>query len=42
MKSITREYPKIDRISCSWLITRYIDKDSEFLFVRSACVGNDG
>nr|WP_274381710.1 chromate resistance protein ChrB domain-containing protein [Massilia cavernae] len=33
MKWITRERPKIDRIACPWLITRFIDKDPEFLFV---------
>jgi hypothetical protein len=33
MKWITRERPKIDRIACPWLIARFIDKASEFLFV---------
>jgi hypothetical protein len=33
MKWITRERPKIDRIACPWLITRFIDKDAEFLYV---------
>ena len=33
MKWITRERPKIDRIACPWLITRFIDKEPEFLFV---------
>ena len=33
MKRITRERPKIDRIACPWLITRFIDKAPEFLFV---------
>lgn len=33
MKWITREHPKIDRIACPWLISRYIDQDPEFLFV---------
>ena len=33
MKWITRERPKIDRIACPWLITRFIDKAPEFLFV---------
>jgi hypothetical protein len=32
MKWITRERPKIDRIACPWLITRFIDKTPEFLF----------
>ena len=33
MKWITREHPKIDRIACPWLISRYIDKEPEFLYV---------
>src|SRR5690349_2797335 len=33
MKWVTRERPKIDRIACSWLITRFIDERPEFLFV---------
>ena len=33
MKWITRERPKIDRIACPWLITRFIDDQPEFLFV---------
>ena len=33
MKWVTRERPKIDRIACPWLIARFIDKASEFLFV---------
>jgi len=33
---ITRERPKVDRIACPWLITRFVDKDAEFLFVPSA------
>jgi hypothetical protein len=32
-KWVTRERPKIDRIACPWLITRFIDKDAEFLYV---------
>ncbi len=38
MKWITRERPKIDRIACPWLITRFIDKESEFLFVPTGDV----
>jgi len=38
MKWITRERPKIDRIACPWLITRFIDKQPEFLFVPAADV----
>lgn len=33
MKWITRERPKIDRIACPWLITRFIDPDAAFLYV---------
>ena len=33
MKWVTRERPKIDRIACPWLITRFIDQAPEFLYV---------
>ena len=33
MKWVTRERPVIDRIACPWLITRFIDREAEFLFV---------
>jgi hypothetical protein len=33
MKWVTRERPKIDRIACPWLISRFIDRDPEFLYV---------
>lgn len=33
MKWVTRERPKIDRIACPWLITRFIDAAPEFLYV---------
>lgn len=33
MKWITRERPKIDRVACPWLIARFIDNDSQFVFV---------
>ena len=36
MKWVTRERPKIDRIACPWLITRFIDKEPEFLYVPPA------
>lgn len=35
MKWITRERPKIDRIACPWLITRFIDQSAEFLYVSA-------
>lgn len=38
MKWVTRERPKIDRIACPWLITRFIDRTPEFLFVPPAQV----
>ncbi len=30
---VTRERPKIDRIACPWLITRFVDQEAEFLYV---------
>ncbi len=33
MKWITREKVKVDRVACPWLITHFVDKDAEFLFV---------
>ena len=33
MKWITREHPKIDRIACPWLISRFIDTEAEIIFV---------
>ena len=30
---VSRERPKIDRIACPWLITRFIDAQAEFLYV---------
>lgn len=38
MRWVTTERPKVDRIACSWLITRFIDREGEFLFVPSADV----
>ena len=38
MKWVTRERPKIDRIACPWLISRFIDKEAEFLYVPSSDV----
>jgi len=38
MDWITRERPKIDRVACPWLITRFIDRDAVFHFVPSALV----
>jgi rhodanese-related sulfurtransferase len=30
---ITRERPKIDRIACPWLISRFVDPDAQFLYL---------
>jgi rhodanese-related sulfurtransferase len=32
---VTREHPKIDRIACPWLISRFINPDAEFIYVPS-------
>lgn len=36
---VTRERPRIDRIACPWLISRFIDDDAEFLYVPADAVG---
>ena len=44
MRWVTRERPKIDRIACPWLISRFIDRDAEFLYVPTQdvrAVGQD-
>jgi hypothetical protein len=33
MQWVTRARPKVDRIACPWLITRFVDPAAEFLFV---------
>ena len=33
MRWITRERPKIDRVACPWLISRFIDPEAEFIFI---------
>jgi hypothetical protein len=33
MRWITREDAKVDRIACSWLIKRFVDREADFLFV---------
>jgi hypothetical protein len=38
MKWVTRARPKIDRVACPWLITRFIDRDPEFLFAAPSDV----
>jgi rhodanese-related sulfurtransferase len=34
-KWVTREHPKIDRIACPWLISRFVKPDAEFIYVPS-------
>lgn len=33
MKWVTREKAKVDRIACPWVVSRFVDKNPEFLFV---------
>ena len=33
MRWITRENIKVDRVACPWLISRFVDREAEFLFV---------
>jgi len=33
MKWITRKDINVDRVACPWLIKRFVDPQSEFLFV---------
>jgi hypothetical protein len=33
MKWITREKIKVDRVACPWLIKKFVDPDSEFIFL---------
>jgi rhodanese-related sulfurtransferase len=37
-KWVTRERPKIDRIACPWLISRFIDPAAAFIYVPAAKV----
>ena len=37
---VTRERPKIDRIACPWLISRFVDPEAQFLYVPSNQVLN--
>ena len=36
MKWITRERPKIERIACPWLVSRFVDDSPEFLYVPAS------
>src|SRR5262245_40759177 len=33
MKWITRERVKVDRVACPWLISKFVDREAEFIFV---------
>jgi hypothetical protein len=35
MKWVTRLDAKVDRIACPWLISRFVDPEAEFLYVRA-------
>ena len=39
---ITRERPKIDRIACPWLVSRFIDPQAQFFYVPTAMVFEEG
>jgi hypothetical protein len=36
MKWVTREHVHVDRVACPWLIRKFVDRQSEFLFVPAA------
>jgi len=33
---ITSSHVHVDRVACPWLITRFVNSDAEFLFVRAS------
>lgn len=33
MKWVTRKKAKVDRVACAWLIRKFVDKNSDFVFV---------
>jgi rhodanese-related sulfurtransferase len=35
-KWVTREHPKIDRIACPWLVSRFVNPEAEFIYVPAA------
>jgi hypothetical protein len=35
MKWITRSGVKVDRVACPWLISKFVDKEAEFVFVAA-------
>jgi rhodanese-related sulfurtransferase len=34
-KWVTREHPKIDRIACPWLISRFVEPNAKFIYVAA-------
>lgn len=40
MRWVTQEKPKIDRLASPWLISRFVDREAQFLFVPRADVCN--
>ncbi len=38
MKCVTRDRPKIDRITCAWLIARFVDDSPGFPYVPASDV----
>jgi rhodanese-related sulfurtransferase len=37
---VTREHPKVDRIACPWLVSRFIDPFAEFIYVPANTVAS--
>jgi len=37
---VTREHPKIDRIACPWLVSRFVDPFAEFIYVPAKTVAS--
>ncbi|HEX7407315.1 MAG TPA: chromate resistance protein ChrB domain-containing protein [Candidatus Binatia bacterium] len=33
MRWITRQFAKVDRIACPWLIKKFVDPEAEFVFL---------
>ncbi len=38
MQWVTRDRPEIDRITCAWLIARFVDDSPEFPYVPASDV----
>ncbi|MDO8687421.1 MAG: chromate resistance protein, partial [Dehalococcoidales bacterium] len=38
MKWVTRSHVQVERVSCPWLINRFVDNQAEFLFVPASQV----